>query len=192
MRVGPDGSFGPLRVDGRKHYEATLLREGERTYHYYFEPFGRSDRFLRSQVSRPGGVADYVDRCESHTAVTVIRNREWWADQPDEAANDQLLVNGTDVLAPAVAPRVRQVISAFVFDDDCDRRSIPGTVLPPFDALPFLTGVDTYLPASPTAAGTIRVTQVARGTDGRFRTVAVRNWSSVEHSVTVQFKDYLD
>ncbi|MBB4905090.1 alpha/beta hydrolase domain-containing protein [Actinophytocola algeriensis] len=182
-----DGSFGPLKVNGRKHYEIVLLREGQQTYHFYFEPFERSDHFLRLQVSGPGGIADYVDKCPTHTALTVLRGREWWSDQPD---NDRLELDGVNVLDPAVAPRARQVLATFAFDDGCDRTSTLGSALPPFNALPFLTAVDSYLPTQPPTS--IRVTEVARGSGGTTRTVAVPNWPSDEHSVTVQFKDYLD
>ncbi|MET1075183.1 MAG: hypothetical protein ABWY11_21235 [Umezawaea sp.] len=192
VQVAADGAFGPLRVDGRKHYELVLLREGQQTYHYYFEPFERSDRFLRLQVSRPGGIADYIDRCPTHSAFTVVRNREWWADQPDPADDDRLEFNGVDVLGPAIAPRARQVVAAFVFDDDCDLTSTPGVALPPVSALPCLTGVDTSLPARADAGGTIRVTEGVRGSGRRSRTIAARDWPSDGHTVTVQFKDYVD
>ncbi|MEU7528225.1 hypothetical protein AB0A74_21025 [Saccharothrix sp. NPDC042600] len=178
-----DGAFGPLLADPRKHYEFELLREGELTHHFYFEPFERSDRFLRLQVSKPGGIGDQVDRCPTHTAVTVVRNREWWSGE------DRLEYDGTDVLAPAAAPKQRQVLAAFAFDDGCDGVSAPGVALPPFASLPFLTATDTHLATAPAAP--IRVTQHARGTGGS-RTVVVRNWPSDAHAVTVQFKDYLD
>jgi pimeloyl-ACP methyl ester carboxylesterase len=189
VRTGADGSFGPLPVNGRKHYELVVLRDGQPPHHFYFEPFERSDRFVRLQLSRPGGITDNIDRCPTHTALTITRNREWWSDQPDR---DRLELNGVNVLEPAVSPRLRQVIAAFAFDDGCDRASTPGVALPPFATLPFLTGVDAYLPARADGGGTIRVTQTARGSDGRTRTIAVPNRPSDAHSVTVQFKDYLD
>jgi pimeloyl-ACP methyl ester carboxylesterase len=189
VRTGADGSFGPLPVNGREHYELVVLREGQVPHHFYFEPFERSDRFVRLQVSRPGGITDNIDRCPGHSALTVIRNREWWSDQPD---SDRLELDGVNVLEPAVSPKLRQVLAAFAFDDNCDRASTPGVVLPPFTTLPFLTAVDAYLPAQADGGGTIRVTQTARGGDGRTRTIAVPNWPSDTHSVTVQFKDYLD
>ncbi|ROP35139.1 alpha/beta fold hydrolase [Saccharothrix texasensis] len=189
VRTGADGSFGPLPVNGREHYELVVLRDGQPPHHNYFEPFERSDRFLRLQVSRPGGITDHVDRCPTHSALTVIRNREWWSDQPD---HDRLELNGVNVLEPAVSPRLRQVLAAFAFDDGCDLTSTPGVALPPFATLPFLTGVDAYLPARADGGGTIRVTQTARGGDGATRTIAVPNWPSDAHAVTVQFKDYLD
>ncbi|MEO6083750.1 MAG: hypothetical protein ABIQ18_11670 [Umezawaea sp.] len=190
VQVGSDGAFGPLRVNGRKHYELALEREGQRSYHFYFEPFERSDLFLRLQVSGPGGVGDLVDKCAGSSAFTVVRNREWWADQATD--NDRLAFNGVDLLSPAVAPRARQVIAGFAFDDNCDGVSVPGTPLPPFGSLPFLTGVDTYLPAQPDADGSIRVTETARGSGGRSRTVAVPNWPSDRNAISLQFKDYLD
>ncbi|MFI9818453.1 alpha/beta fold hydrolase [Saccharothrix variisporea] len=178
-----DGSFGPLLVDSGTHYEVEFVRDGELTHHFYFEPFERSDRFLRLQVSKPGGIGDQVDRCPTHTAVTVVRNREWWSGE------DRLEYDGVDVLAPSAAPKLRQVLAAFAFDDGCDGVSAPGVALPAFTGLPFLTATDTYLPTTPAAS--IRVTEHARGTDGS-RTVVVRNWPSDAHAVTVQFKDYLD
>lgn len=189
VRTGVDGSFGPLPVNGRKHYELVVLRDGQLPYHSYFEPFERSDRFVRLQVSRPGGITDNIDRCPTHSALTIIRNREWWSDQPD---SDRLELNGVNVLEPAVSARLRQVLAAFAFDDNCDLASTPGVALPPFATLPFLTGVDAYLPARADGGGTIRVTQTARGSGGVTRTIAVPNWPSDAHAVTVQFKDYLD
>ncbi|NUT47870.1 MAG: alpha/beta hydrolase, partial [Saccharothrix sp.] len=149
--AGADGSFGPLPVNGRKHYELELLRDGQPPHHFYFEPFERSDRFLRLQVSRPGGITDNIDRCATHSAFTVIRNREWWSDQPDP---DRLEFDGVNVLEPAVSPKLRQVLAAFAFDDGCDRVSTPGVALPPFATLPFVTGVDAYLPARVDGGGT--------------------------------------
>ncbi|WP_052021339.1 hypothetical protein [Actinokineospora spheciospongiae] len=191
VTTGPDGSFGPLEVNGRKHYEVEVVREGQQTHHYYFEPFERSNRFVRLQISRPGGITDHVDRCPGHSAFTVIRNREWWADQQAAGDNDRLRFDGVDVLAPTTAPRLRQILAAFVFDDGCDGASAPGVALPPFSTLPFVTGTDRYVPAQPDAGRTVRVTQAVRGSGGATRTVATRNWPSDRHSITVQFKDYV-
>ncbi|OLR95518.1 hypothetical protein BJP25_06915 [Actinokineospora bangkokensis] len=192
VTTGADGSFGPLRVDGRAHYEAELVRPGELVHHFYFEPFERSDRFVRLPVASPGGVADQVDRCPGHSAFTVIRNREWWGDQLAPGADDRLRFDGVDVVTAATAPRLRQVIGAFVFDDGCDGVSAPGLVLPPFALLPFVTGTDLRVPAQPDAGRTVRVTETVRGSGGATRTIAARNWPSDQHSITVQFKDYVD
>ncbi|MFE2020296.1 hypothetical protein ACFW9O_19890 [Streptomyces sp. NPDC059499] len=189
VRVGADGGFGPLAVNGRGHYELALIRSGERTSHFYFEPFERSDRFLRLLVSPPGGVADDMDACPGHTALTIVRAREW---RSGTAEDDRLRIAGTDVLNPAVAPQLRQILGMFAFDKDCDRASHLDAPLPPFDRVPFLTATDLYLPADARAGGTIPVTQTMRGTGGADATIAVPNWPSDEHAVSLLFRDYAD
>lgn len=189
VRVGADGAFGPLAVNGRGHYELTLVRSGERTNHFYFEPFERSDRFVRLLVSPPGGVADAIDACPGHTALTVVRAREWRADTDSD---DRLRIGGSDVLNAAVSPRLRQILGLFVFDKGCDAVSQLDTALPPFDRIPFLTATDLHLPADAQARGTIPVTQTMRGTGGIEETIAVPNWPSDRHTVSLLFKDYAD
>ncbi|UVS81523.1 alpha/beta hydrolase domain-containing protein [Actinokineospora sp. UTMC 2448] len=183
VALAADGSFGPLRVNGREHYELALVRPGLPVHHFYFEPFERDDRFVRLPVSGPGGIGDHVDRCAGHTAVTVTRNREWWA------GADRLRIGGVDVLTPAHAPPVRQVIAAFAFDDGCDGVTDLAAPPHPFGSLPFLTAADLHVPASPQADGTVAVAQTPRG-EARTRTVNVPTWPSDAHGVTVQFSDH--
>ncbi|MEU4739902.1 hypothetical protein AB0G02_05470 [Actinosynnema sp. NPDC023658] len=180
-----DGAFGPLAVDPRKRYELEYRRTGELTSHFYFESFERTNQFVRLQISAPGGPGDDVDRCSTHTAITTVRNREWWSDQG--AGSDSLAVNGVEVLTANVAPRSRQVLAAFLFDDGCDRRSTLGAPAADFASLPFLTGVDVYLPPT----GSIAVREGIRGTS-ESRTITVPAWRSDQDAVTVEFKDYAD
>lgn len=180
-----DGAFGPLAVDPRKRYELEYQRTGAPTAHFYFESFERTNPFVRLQISAPGGPGDDVDRCSTHTALTIVRNREWWSDQG--AGSDGLALNGVEVLTGNVAPRSRQVLAAFLFDDGCDRRSALGAPAADFASLPFLTGVDVYLPPT----GSVAVREAIRGT-AQSRTVTVPAWRSDQNSVTVEFKDYAD
>ncbi|WP_406465302.1 hypothetical protein OHB07_30760 [Streptomyces sp. NBC_00111] len=189
VRVGADGAFGPLGVGGRGHYELAFVRPGERTGHFYFEPFERSDHFVRLLVSPPGGVTDSIDVCPAHTALTVVRAREWRAGTADD---DRLRIGGTDVLNPAVSPQLRQILGLFAFDKGCDGVSHLDAALPPFDRVPFLTATDLSLPAEEQARGTIPVTQTMRGTGGVDETLAVPNWPSAGHTVSLLFKDYVD
>ncbi|MEU1213014.1 hypothetical protein ABZ424_11330 [Streptomyces sp. NPDC005790] len=189
VRTGADGAFGPLGVSGRGHYELAFVRPGERTSHFYFEPFERGDRFVRLLVSPPGGVADFIDACPGHTALTVVRAREWRAGTADD---DRLRISGTDVLNPAVSPQLRQILGLFVFDKGCDGVSHLDAALPPFDRIPFLTATDLHLPADAQAGGTIPVTRTMRGTAGVEETIAVPNWPSDRHTVSLLFKDYVD
>ncbi|MFF5899223.1 hypothetical protein ACFY8O_25340 [Streptomyces argenteolus] len=190
VRVGADGAFGPLEVNGRGHYELALVRSGERTNHFYFEPFERDDRFVRLLVSPPGGVADSIDACPGQTALTVVRAREWRAGTADD--DDRLRIGGTDVLNPAVSPQLRQILGLFAFDKGCDGVSHLDAALPPFDRVPFLTATDLSLPADERGRGAIPVTQTMRGTGGVDETLAVPNWPSDRHTVSLLFKDYVD
>ncbi|MFJ3703274.1 MULTISPECIES: hypothetical protein [Streptomyces] len=189
VRTGEDGAFGPLGVGRRGHYELAFVRPGERTGHFYFEPFERGDRFVRLLVSPPGGVADSIDVCPGQTALTVVRAREWRAGTADD---DRLRIAGADVLNPAVSPQLRQILGLFAFDKGCDGVSHLDAALPPFDRVPFLTATDLSLPADERARGTIPVTQTMRGAGRVDETLAVPNWPSDRHTVSLLFKDYVD
>ncbi|MDQ0791732.1 hypothetical protein [Streptomyces sp. B1I3] len=189
VRTGADGAFGRLGVSGRGHYELAFIRSGERTSHFYFEPFERSDHFVRLLVSPPGGVADSIDTCTGQTALTVVRAREWRVGTADD---DRLRIGGSDVLNPAVSPQLRQIIGLFAFDKGCDGVSHLDAALPPFDRGPFVTATDLSLPADAQARGSIAVTQTMRGAGGVTETLAVPNWPSDRHAVSLLFKDYAD
>jgi hypothetical protein len=188
VTLGPDGNFGPLRVNGRKRYEFELSREGETTIHNYPEPFERDDHFYR--VLTAPGLAPFIEGGPRHSVLTVTRMREWWGDQADSSANDRLELNGLNVLNPAIAPRARRIIAAFNFDRGSDGVTDTSASLFPFSALSFLTGVDNYLPASPDASGTITVRETVRGS-GHSESLDVPNWPSDGHAISVYFKDYV-
>ena len=181
--VPADGAFGPLPVSPAAHYEFALLRAGHATTHHYFEPFERDDHFLRLTVSSPGGIGDQVDRCPGHAAVTVTRNREL------QAGLDRLEIAGTNLMTEALSPTRRQILALLTFDAGCDTRTDLSTPPPGFTAIPFLTGADLHLPSGPAP---ITIRQTPRGADGTSRTITVPAFPSDTHSVTVQFKDYLD
>jgi hypothetical protein len=189
VAVGPDGAFGPLRLNGRKHYEFAVVESGERTSHYYPEPFERSDHFVRL-LTAPA-LAPFIDSGPNHTVGAVTRMREWWGDQPSPGDNDRLEINGLNVINPAIAPRARRVIAVFVLDRNSDGVTDTSASLSPFNLLSFLTGVDIFLPASSDASGTISITETVRGTGGHTETINLPNWPSDQHTVSIYFKDYL-
>ena len=47
VTLGPDGTFGPFKVNGQKRYEFVVSKDGESTIHNYPEPFERDDHFYR-------------------------------------------------------------------------------------------------------------------------------------------------
>ena len=187
--LGADGAWGPLRVHGRKRYEFAVTRPDGLVQHFYFLPFERSDHFVRLQTSPPGGIGELLERSAKHTAFVVLRMREWRSDQSPATANDELTIGGTNVLTPPIAPRARRLIAIFVFDKGSDGVTDLSTPVPPFGATPFLTATDLFVKADPYGRGTVRLTERARDR-GRTSTIAVPNWPSLLHPVTVQFKDY--
>ena len=188
VTLGPDGTFGPLRVNGRKRYEFEVSSEGVTTIHNYPEPFERDDHFYR--VFRAPALAPFIELGAGHSVLTVTRMREWWGDQAEPSASDRLELNGLNVLNPAIAPRARRIIAVFNFDRGSDGVTDTSASLFPFSALSFLTGVDNHLPASPDASGTITVRETMRGSAHR-ESLNVPNWPSDEHAISVYFKDYV-
>jgi hypothetical protein len=185
-----DGSFGPLRASGSASYEFAISRPGAPVHHLYFAPFRRTDRLVRLLTSEPGSGLDALTTTgPNHTSLVVSRNQEWWGDQG--AAGDLLSIDGTNVLNAATAPRSKRVIGVFAFDAKADKNSDLRAPLAAFFGIPFITGVDLYVPASDPPTRTVRLVMVPRGGDGAKEVIAVPAWSSDKHRVSVQFDDYL-
>ncbi|WP_433795893.1 alpha/beta hydrolase [Actinoplanes sp. CA-252034] len=175
--VGADGRFGPIPLSPRERYEFALLRPGQSTHHFYFEPFRRSDSFVRLLTSRPGeGLGGLVDTSDRHTALTFQRQKEWWGGE-----GDHLWIDGRDILNPATAPHNRRVIGVFAFDDGSDGVSDLTAPLPEFIAQTFISGVDLFIPAR----GTVSI--VARERGGGVTRLPVPAWRSSGHRVSVEF-----
>jgi len=188
--LGADGAFGPFKVNGRKRYEFEVGQEGERTLHNYPEPFERDDYFYR--VLNAPLLTPFIDNGSGQSVVAVTRMREWWGDQPGSASTDRLELNGENVITPGVAPRSRRVLAVFNFDRGSDGLSDTSTSLSPFNGLPFLTGVDLFMPASADHSGTISVEETMRGRRQRPHSVItnVPNWPSDTDTASVFFRDY--
>lgn len=188
LPVGATGEFGPVKVNGQKHWELALTRpEDGSVHHFYFEPFHRSDHFIRLNSSRPGeGLEAFVPRSDDTTNLVVVRQRELWGDQG--ATSDVLDIDGTNVLAANTSPRSGVNLALFAFDDGLDGiTDLSKGELFPFNFLTFLTAVDVSIAASPDASGVVTVTDVARGQGST--TLAVPNWPSTTDRITVQFAD---
>lgn len=182
-----DGSFGPFAVLATARHEFAIVRPGAPTHHFYFQPFLRSDAFVRLATSVPGeGLSGLVDTSDRHTALTIQRQKEWWGDQGD--AGDHLWINGRDVLNAANTPRVKRTIAIFAFDDGSDGVTDLTSPLPEFFSQTFITGMDLFVPATPAHLGLVRITVGQRG--GAHDVVNVPNWRSSTDRVTVSIDDY--
>ena len=187
--IAADGAWGPVRgLKAGRHYEFALLQPGASTHHIYFEPFTRSDHLVRLLTSQPNaGVNLLIERSPRHSAVTIVRYKEFWGDQGAES--DVLNINGTAVLNAATAPIDKRVIGMFAFDTGSDGVSNVSVPHPVFFSLPFLSGVDLFLPAAAPPTGKVSVALRNRGA-GPTRTVNFPNFPSSTDSVSVNLNDF--
>jgi pimeloyl-ACP methyl ester carboxylesterase len=183
-----DGSWGPIRILRGWHYELAITRPGAPTHHLYFEPFRRSDYLVRLLTSEPNqGVDSLIEKSPGHSSLVVTRYKELWGDQG--AQNDVLTVNGTNVINAATSPQSKRTIGLIAFDAGSDGVSNLSAPLPVLSALPFITGVDLYIPAAAPPNATVSVGLRSRG-EGPVRTVSFPNFPSTTDAVSVQFNDY--
>jgi pimeloyl-ACP methyl ester carboxylesterase len=188
--IGADGSFGPFRAFSGRSYEFTLRREGtEREHRIYFEPFLRSDRFVRLLTDDPGGGIDsLIERSDRHVAATIVRYKELWGDQGAE--NDVLRINGVNVINAATSPQANRTIGLFVFDAGSDGvTDLSGPIESVF-GLPFLSGADLFVPAQIPTRGTVTVKLVPRGAAHLARVIRFPAAASTVAAISVQLNDF--
>jgi pimeloyl-ACP methyl ester carboxylesterase len=183
-----DGSWGPIRAHGAATYEFALSY-GDQVHHQYFQPFRRTDHWIRLITSYPGTGLDLaMEKSDKYASIVVLRNKEWWGDQG--AAGDTLTINGTGVLNASTSPRSKRAIGLFAYDAGSDGVSHPEAALPQFAALPFISGFDLSMPGTDPATGHVRLVAAQRGGTGRPDVINVPNLSSAKHRISVQFNDY--
>lgn len=184
------GEFGPLPVNGLKHYEFALVREDGSVHHFYQQPFTRSNHFLRLNTSVPNtGLEAFVPKGDFSQALVFSRQREFWGDQGH--LTDLLSINGAQLLTPAIAPRTGVTIGVYAYDQGLDGQSDLGKgELFPFNAITFISAGDLFIPAAPNGEGTTRVRLQPRGS-GQLIELNVPNWPSSRHRVSVQFRDFV-
>lgn len=187
--IGEDGAWGPFRAEGNVHYEFALERDTGTTHHFYYQPFFRSDHLIRLLTSEPGTGIDLLrDQSERHSTLTIVRYKELWGDQGD--GNDVLTVDGQPVLNEATAPRSERVNAVMVVDDGSDGVTDLQTPIADISALPFIAGVDAFLPAATPPDDSIGVEMTARAADGETEAINVPNWASSDHHVSIAFRDF--
>ncbi|MEM2546853.1 MAG: alpha/beta hydrolase [Candidatus Bathyarchaeia archaeon] len=194
--IDADGSWGPFEAKAGLHYEFAVTFTGPlglETIHYYREPFIRSDYFIRILVSIPGGVAYLGERSPRHSAMLILRYKEFWGDQAEN--NDVLEINGINVVTDKICPRIKLVNGIWVYDKNCDGISDLTKPIDVYYALIFQTGVDLFIPAADPPNATISLVLTTRFGGGKTQVINVPNWASltekVLHRIVVQFNDYL-
>ncbi len=190
-----DGSWGPFNAIGGVNYEFAIVRAGQFTQHFYYEPFLRSDHLIRLQTEppqppppQPGtGLGQFTTPSDHTTNLIILRNKELWGDQGAE--NDALAINGTNVVSAATCPIAKRVNAVFTFDKNLDGISDVTTPLFPFTILPFLLGLDLWIPGVTPPNATVPVVLTPRG-GGDTQKINVPNWASLTDRITLQFHDY--
>ena len=180
-----DGAWGPVEVQAGEHYELAVIRPGVTTLHYYYEPFVRSDRLLRLLYA--DAIEAAVQRSENHVSGLVLRYKELWGDQGAES--DVLAFNGLNACNEATCPIESDVNAVFAYDRGLDGQSDLSSPDPVFSSLPFITGVDVFMPAARPPTGTVSVSLTSRGV-GPARTVNFPNFPSTTDGFVVQFNDF--
>lgn len=193
--LSADGGFGPVEVVTGAPYEWVLSADDtEVEHHLYLQPYVRSSDMVRLLSSAPDGATRANTNVgDEHTAVIVMRMREWYATDDTDLDGDQ-----RDVLEVSVGDgEPVDVLEAFVGNGTIgihlhDDAASPGETtlepLPYFSEQPFQSGVDVSLPADEET--TITVTNVPRGDTDRPQVLRVPAWPSSGHSVSVMFADW--
>ena len=200
IELPEDGSFGPVMVDSRKHYELSLSAATGSTHHIYMQRFLRDSqlvRLLSGDAMSP--TRTNTNTSDDHSSIIAIRMREWYATD-----DGRLEGNESDILEISVSGgdanevEATNVMQRFVAMDDWrasprrrgDSKESSFLAPPYFSSQAFQSGIDFYMPASEAADGTITITNIPRGDTEKPQTLRVPNWRSSAHAVTVQFADF--
>ena len=185
-----DGAFGPFPGTVGKRYELAISRASTTSVHHlYTQPLLRSDHLVRFNSSEPDqGIGALIERGPDHASVVVSRYKEWWGDHPTE--RDVLEIDGVDVLNGATAPVTKRAIGLLAFDVGSDGVSDLSAPIPALFGLPFLTGVDHYVPATDPPDRTVTVRSIPRGDATNPQVVNVPAFASTDHSVSIHFNDF--
>jgi hypothetical protein len=193
--IDTSGNWGPFKARAGEYYEFVIVHPTGDIHPFYYQPFIRSDYFIRLNTSPEpgGGTSAGMDRSENHSNLVISRNKEFWGDQG--VNNDILAINGVNVVNAATCPTTPfpAIVNAmFVYDQGADEVSNPEVPIPEYAALTFFTGVDLYVPGAYPPNGTIRLTLIPRGGNGLMQVINVPNWASSEvRRISVTFNDFI-
>jgi pimeloyl-ACP methyl ester carboxylesterase len=185
------GAWGPFSGKVGASYELAVTRDDAAgSHHFYSQPLVRSDHLVRLNSSPPdAGIGALIERGDGHSAFVVTRYKEFWGEHPTQ--RDTLEIDGTNVLNAATAPVTKNAIGVFAFDAGSDGVSNTSAPLATLFGLPFITGVDKYIPAASPPDRVVTVRSVPRGDTAHPQVVNVPNWASTDHAVSVLLNDYV-
>jgi len=169
------GNWGPYTAQPATYYEFVV--SGERTVHYYREPFVRSNKFVYLRTFPPPGSLTGTllatlpeDDDQSVQAIYI-------SSQACVAGRDQLSVNGFDLAINKYTNADKTAIALFLYDNGDGNSS--GNTVGLLSSFPFLNAIDYFT----STAASATVTYLFNG-----RVLHARNWKSeTEGVVVVQF-----
>jgi hypothetical protein len=186
--LSSDGAWGPIKLVRGARYEFALQRSDGSVHHLYPEPFLRDDHLVRLLSSIPGeGVELLLTFSDQSTGFVASRYKELWGDAG--AQSDVLTVNGRNVLTPAISPVSKTTNGIFVGDFNEDGQTDLSAPNPVLFSLPFLTGVDMFIPAASPPNDIVKVALTSRG-KGKPRSLSFPNWRSSTDRVSLIFNDH--
>jgi hypothetical protein len=160
-------------------------------HYFYREPYRQDSYLIRLNTSLPGaGVGALLTRGPNHSNLSISRDMELWGDQGER--NDQLRVNGTNVVTAQTGPLLNRLSNIFLTDRGADGVSNLGVADATLHAIPFMSGLDMHIPGRAQPDRAIQIELVSRR-GGEARQVNVPNWSSERvRSISVHFRDHDD
>ena len=178
------GAWGPVAAKAGQRYEFALLKPGGKAIRTYMEPFVRSDYAIRLLGSIP--IEQYTGKTPKSSGAVMIRYKEYWGNEPGQ--NDELLINGLNICAPALCPWEKEVNAFFAFNWEGKEE----TTLkedPVLSKLPFIQGAQVYVPASSPPNATVSYQLNSRG-GGGVRTLNIPNWEGTTDQVQIFWNDF--
>jgi hypothetical protein len=136
-----------------------------------------------------------TNRGPNHSVAVALRYREWWS---TGNTRDTLQVSTSSPAGNQPATNVLSQLTSnaicgiHLHDNTATPRQTSLAALSYFSSQPFQTGIDVYMPASPTQPlGTITFVNAPRGDTARQQRIAVPNWPSTNDASLVEFNDYV-
>jgi pimeloyl-ACP methyl ester carboxylesterase len=137
------GNWGPFIADPSIGYEFVLQPTGgQRTVHYFHEPFVQSNSlvYLRA-LPKTGMTALLLNILPADDNQSVLAI--FTSNGAVVSGRDSLTLNDINLSSSIIAPASKTGIAQFIFDDG-DKKS-SGKLIPNFNAVPFMNGVDLLL-----------------------------------------------
>jgi pimeloyl-ACP methyl ester carboxylesterase len=179
--VRQDGTWGPFEAKPDTYYELVMSSEmREETGHYFREPFIRSDAFV--YLKHASMFLDTILYTDDHTFIITVRNKAMWRGE------DVLTVEGTEVSDSLACEPSDDTIALFLYDDLQDGQSELEQSIAMYDALPFINGLDYFIPSTPRRTIEVKVVDRDSGAEHVLNVPSLKSRS--EGIIAVQFNDF--